>query len=123
MRCCREWKNWWSRNSRLLFEIRLNAKTPELALRRAMGTRLRRHGPALSSAGFANGGDATAHIQPSLFLEQLEEVVSVGNFAGDDFFPALLVGHGEGDLHGLIRRVLFGEMDEFYVERFLLLRL
>ena len=81
-----------------------------------------RHGAALRS-GFANGRNTSANIQPSVLLKQAEQIVGVGNFSGDDLFPALIIDHGKSHLHWLLGRILLGEMDEFYVESFLLLRL
>src|SRR5438876_4486493 len=101
-------------------------KTPErnLRLRRIviLKIRLGRHRPALCTS-LANRGNAAADIQPSLLLKQPEQVIAVRDFAGDDLFSALLVSHRKRYLHRLIKRVLFGKVDEFYVESFLLLSL
>src|SRR6266581_6988827 len=101
-------------------------KTPERNWRlrhlRNLKIRLRRHRPALCPS-LANRGNAAADIQPSLLLKQPEQVIAVRDFAGDDLFSALLVSHRKRYLNRLIRRVLFGKVDELYVESFLLLSL
>src|SRR5579862_4088364 len=81
-----------------------------------------RHGAALRS-GFTNGGNTTPDIQPSVLLKQAEQIIGVGDLPGDDLFPALIIDHGKSYLHRFVGRILLGEMNEFYVESFLLLRL
>ena len=79
-------------------------------------------GPAMRP-GFANGRYASANIQPAILLKEAEQVIGVGNLARDDLLLSLVINHGKGNLHGLVRGVLFGKVDQFYVESFLLLRL
>src|SRR5437667_6473682 len=74
-------------------------------------------------ATLTDGRDAASKVEPSLFLAKSEQVVAVRDLSGDDFFFSLLVCHRKSKLHWLIGRVLLGDVDEFYVERFLLLRL
>src|SRR5262249_3153181 len=65
--------------------------------------------------------DSSAGTHPSLFLGNPEQLAGVGNFAGDDFFSALLIGNGKCYLNSVIGRGLFGEVNKFHIESFLLL--
>src|SRR5947208_10726477 len=81
------------------------------------------HGSALSAARLANRRNTAAQIQPALLLANMEQVIAVRNFAGNDLFFPLLVGYRKSKLHRIFRRVLLGKVDEFYVESLLLLSL
>src|SRR5260370_31733750 len=97
-------------------EVR-NSQRSAIQARSSLG----RHRPPLP--GLTNGRDSPPHVQPSLLLENPEQVVAVGYLAGNDLFFPLIVGYRKGDLHWLIGGVLLGEVDEFHVESFLLLSL
>jgi hypothetical protein len=58
--------------------------------------RLSWHRPGLRL--LTNVGEARADIQPTVLLKQSEQVIRIGNFAGDDFFFSLLINYRECDL-------------------------
>ena len=64
----------------------------------------------------ADRGNTPSDVQPTVFLKEVEKVIAVGDLARDDLFFPLIISNREGKLHRLIGRILFGKVDEFYVE-------
>jgi len=46
-----------------------------------------------------------------VLLKEAEQVIGVRNLPRDDLLLSLIVNHGKGNLHGLVRGVLLGKVD------------
>ena len=78
--------------------------------------KLCRHRSTRRRPALPNRSYSSSDVQPAVFLKEMEKVIAIGNLAGDDLFLSLIIDDRESNLHRLIGRVLFGEVNEFYVE-------